>query len=227
MSEDLSGIEEHSPRPFETHRKKLYTSAELLKGFDPNASPTLAQSLDFLIYRYWVVRGRYKPNRLEGTLQCLHDNAITYALVRFIEGRRVVGIMGGHDLSRDSLPFSQVSALARALTQNGYLVATGGGPGLMEAAHFGSLFAGETDTSFSRAGSMLASAPNFPIEAGNVVDKFGKVDPEVLSRIADWFAVAMNVRKGVKKPCESLGIPTWRYGHEPTAVFATHIAKYF
>ena len=26
---------------------------------------------------------------------------------------------------------------------------------------------------------------------------------------------------------ESLGIPTWHYGHEPTNIFATAIAKYF
>ncbi len=27
--------------------------------------------------------------------------------------------------------------------------------------------------------------------------------------------------------CKSIGIPTWLYGHEPPAPFATHIAKYF
>ena len=31
----------------------------------------------------------------------------------------------------------------------------------------------------------------------------------------------------MKRPSQSLAIPTWGYGHGPTTPFATHIAKYF
>ena len=34
-------------------------------------------------------------------------------------------------------------------------------------------------------------------------------------------------RAGEDEACRSVGIPTWLYGHEPPAIFATHIAKYF
>ncbi len=38
----------------------------------------------------------------------------------------------------------------------------------------------------------------------------------------------MQVRlKYPQKDYESLGMPTWLYGHEPATPFATHIAKYF
>ena len=198
-----------------------------MDGFKPDAPHTLARTLDYRIYRYWVTEGRYKPHRHQAILQCLHDSSITYALSRFIEGRNVVGIMGGHDIARDSASFSLVSVLARSLTQKGFLVASGGGPGLMEAAHFGSLLAAESDSKFYSAQKTLAAESIFPTDAGIVVDEHGLVNEAVLSKLAEWIVAAMEVRQSVSAPCESLGIPTWRYGHEPTTVFATHIAKYF
>ena len=43
-----------------------------------------------------------------------------------------------------------------------------------------------------------------------------------------WWDSALDVRKRFSEsPGESLGIPTWYYGHEPPNLFATHIAKYF
>ena len=35
------------------------------------------------------------------------------------------------------------------------------------------------------------------------------------------------MEKYPRGPFESLGIPTWLYGHEPSAAFASHIAKLF
>lgn len=227
MSEVAAKKDQQSPRPFEIDRERMYTTFELLEGYNAREPLSLAQSLDYRIYQYWVVKGRFKPQRLEGMLQCLHDSSITNALAKFIAGRRVVGIMGGHDVSRDSSAFSQVSTLARLITQKGFLVATGGGPGLMEAANFGSLFARENDLNFRDAQKILAAEPSFPFEAGNVVNRRGEVDEEAVLRIAEWFSTALRARRSVTSPCESLGIPTWRYGHEPSTIFATHIAKYF
>ena len=42
-----------------------------------------------------------------------------------------------------------------------------------------------------------------------------------------WFDTALHVRERWPKQHESLGVPTWFYGHEPSNIFATHIAKYF
>jgi hypothetical protein len=49
----------------------------------------------------------------------------------------------------------------------------------------------------------------------------------------DWLHRAWTVMEkfpipnGTQDACKSIGIPTWLYGHEPPAPFATHIAKYF
>jgi predicted Rossmann-fold nucleotide-binding protein len=93
------------------------------------------------------------------------------------------------------------------------LIATGGGPGAMEAAHLGAYFAGRSDGELQDALAVLAEAPSY--------------------KDALWMAQAFRVRaryplgeeERVRYP--SLGIPTWLYGHEPPNVFATHIAKYF
>ena len=43
-----------------------------------------------------------------------------------------------------------------------------------------------------------------------------------------WLATAFEVRRRwPQEKYESLGVPTWLYGHEPATPFATHIAKYF
>ena len=43
----------------------------------------------------------------------------------------------------------------------------------------------------------------------------------------DWFDAAFKVRERWCDGAESLAIPTWFYGHEPSNLFSSHIAKYF
>jgi predicted Rossmann-fold nucleotide-binding protein len=50
--------------------------------------------------------------------------------------------------------------------------------------------------------------------------------PSVHPSVDQWAAKAMTVIDGVAGR-DSLGIPTWFYGHEPPNLFATAIAKYF
>lgn len=45
--------------------------------------------------------------------------------------------------------------------------------------------------------------------------------------IGAWAATAFEVRERFADGRESLGIPTWHYGHEPPNPFPTAIAKYF
>ena len=45
--------------------------------------------------------------------------------------------------------------------------------------------------------------------------------------VGAWADVALEVLDRWPGATESLGIPTWHYGHEPPNVFATAIAKYF
>lgn len=78
----------------------------------------------------------------------------------------------------------------------------------MEATHLGAWMAGRTTEEVEDALETLFAAPAF-------TDK-------------EWLKTAMDVRKKYRQlDYESLGMPTWLYGHEPATPFATHIAKYF
>jgi hypothetical protein len=51
--------------------------------------------------------------------------------------------------------------------------------------------------------------------------------PSYRPSVSDWVERAFAVRERFPGGAESLGIPTWHYGHEPPNVFASAIAKYF
>ena len=141
----------------------------------------------------------------------LHDHAISDALQEFLEGKKVVAIMGGHSMSRDDPFYLEVARLSRLLLQAGYLPTSGGGPGAMEATHLGAWFSERTDNELIEAISILAKAPLY-----NPKEK--------------WLDAALTVAQKYpisdREP-KSLGIPTWLYGHEPPTCFAEQIAKYF
>jgi predicted Rossmann-fold nucleotide-binding protein len=51
--------------------------------------------------------------------------------------------------------------------------------------------------------------------------------PSFRPSVTDWAQAAFEVRERWPGGGESVGIPTWFYGHEPPNAFAAHIAKYF
>ncbi len=89
------------------------------------------------------------------------------------------------------------------------MVATGGGPGAMEAANLGAYLSRHPDSVVEEALAAVAAAPTF--------------QPSV----EVWARTALEVRRRWSEGTESVGIPTWFYGHEPPNVFASSIAKYF
>ena len=113
----------------------------------------------------------------------------------------MVAIMGGHGLTRDDPTYVEVARLGRALTEAGYYLATGGGPGAMEAANLGAWMAEYDDAQLDDALEVLAGA--------------GVFDP-----VGEWLDAGFEVRR--RWPCgratSSLGVPTWHYGHEPPNV---------
>ena len=117
--------------------------------------------------------------------------------------------MGGHALDRDAPFYRTVATLGRALTRGGFSVATGGGPGVMEAANLGAWLAPFADDALDDALAMLAPASNYAADPDGYVER------------------ALAVRARWPRGGESLGVPTWVYVDEPTSAFATHIAKYF
>lgn len=190
--------------PVDAYRSKLYTAEELYDD------PVYARSLDARAYA-WLQQSLDADDELAITL---HDHAIDSALETWVrarrdEGTRIVGMMGGHALKRGEEPYASAAHLAQHLASR-YVVATGGGPGAMEAANLGAYLAGAPSTALPEALDLLATVPSFR------------------PSIRAWAQVALDVRSRVEgRPGRSLGIPTWHYGHEPPNVFAGSIAKYF
>jgi predicted Rossmann-fold nucleotide-binding protein len=143
----------------------------------------------------------------------LHDHAIgtalDAALAGDLAGRRLVGVMGGHRAARGSAEYREAVLLGRGLAGAGYTVATGGGPGAMEAANLGAYLAAATGGELEDALVTLAAASSYR--------------PSVTA----WARAAGEVLRRHPRGTANLGIPTWFYGHEPPNLFATHIAKYF
>jgi predicted Rossmann-fold nucleotide-binding protein len=145
----------------------------------------------------------------DAIVQALHDATIDVALAQYVLGRRVVGVMGGHALERGAPNFRTTALLGRTLARAGFIVATGGGPGVMEAANLGAWFAPFDDSALDGALEALAAAPSFTHDARGYEE------------------CALRIRRQGPRGGESLGVPTWVYLHEPTTGFATSIAKYF
>lgn len=195
--------------PYNPYRKNLYTWQELMDGYDPEND----QSVDFKIYTHFNNQ-RYSADINEALAQRIHDHAIDDAL-RTVIGmddngmteKKCIGIMGGHEVSRNDESYKKVSLIAQNLAQEGYFILSGGGPGVMEAGNLGAYFAHYSTQELEDAIDMLSKAPD--IEHHDYID------------------TACAVLKKYPDGAESLAIPTWFFGHEPSNVFATHIAKYF
>ena len=213
--------------PYQPLPQRLYTPSDLFQGFNPDDPSSWAKTVDFEIYRHFVMEGRTAPrNPYMGMMQALHDNAITEATTTYLQGRKAVAIIGDHELARNSIPYRQTVLLARHLTRAGFLVCTGGGPGAMEAGHLGAALSAATDANLDRALLSLSPQPVVPA-LGGIVDPAGEVDSNLVAQAYAWFKPAFELAKTLPPAAESLAIPTWHYGHEPPTLFATHIAKYF
>lgn len=208
--------------PFDPYTIALYTPEELYGGYDPLDAATKDSYLDRRIYlTYADADKQLLPVSFDVMLfRRMHDATIGAALEPIVErqGNRIVAIMGGHDRSRKDPRYEEVARMALKLSQAGYLVATGGGPGLMEAGNLGAYCAGFADPEATLAGALAEL-------------KKGTFDPKVPNWdlwLKDCFPVwkAMGQPEDISK-ARSLGIPTWFYGHEPPNMFATDVAKYF
>lgn len=204
-----------------------YSAAELFAGFDPTRPESFGETPDFGLFRWFVETGRGTPVDADEAVQrAAHDANITFELGAIIANRRVVGVMGGHQLPRDSVDYALVAELARDLARRGMLVCSGGGPGAMEAAHVGASLARHPDPALAETISALAAVPRMP-DLHGILHPDGTPEPALVAAAGEWFAPAWVASRAIEHPVETLSIPTWHYGHEPTSPFATHIAKLF
>ena len=205
---------------FPTHRRTLYAPETLFRGYKGGDVQDYKNSYDYRVYEEFIRHGKLDTALDVGLFRYLHDHSITDALYELIKDRKVVAVMGGHGMERRDLFYNKIAKLSRRLTQAGFLMVSGGGPGAMEATHFGAYFAGRSEDEMLSAIKIMGKRPKGA--------KAGKEYADV-----DWLERAWNIRQAYpqteadKDTYTSIGIPTWFYGHEPPAPFPTHIAKYF
>lgn len=200
--------------PFNAYRSSLYSVAELMEGYERGCRESLSETVDGKIYDYFQkFRSSHEPVPIIPALSFrIHDHAIDNAVHALLypkdsEPLKVVAVMGGHKMARDDDAFLKVSQIAFRLSQAGYFVASGGGPGAMEATNLGAYFSAVSESTLESVVNSLADQPLYQNEhyiekAYEVIDLYPKGE-------------------------QSLAIPTWFYGHEPTNLFASHVAKYF
>ena len=121
--------------PVDPYRATLYRPQELYAGL---ADHGYAGTPDARAYR-WSRDASTRSDAFVTLLRAIHDDSMSDALDELVAGRSVVGVMGGHALERGTPPYADAAHLGAALARKGLLVATGGGPGAMEAANLGAL----------------------------------------------------------------------------------------
>ncbi|WP_377321945.1 LOG family protein [Pimelobacter simplex] len=184
--------------PVDPQRERLYTCDELY-----DTAP-YADTVDARAYA-WAQRRNGSSDALA---QTLHDESVDRALATWIRDRSLVGVMGGHAADRGTPAYADAARLG-ALLGRAHVVATGGGPGAMEAANLGGRMATAPPDALDEALARVAAVPSFR------------------PSIDAWVATAHEALALSPDPRPSLGVPTWHYGHEPPNLFATAIAKYF
>lgn len=217
--------------PFNPLREELYTPEELFAEFDEGNASSYSRCADIAILSYFWKFGANPTHRGgAATLEALHDNAISTAL-RAFTGKfpNVIAIMGGHGMKRTDTAYRDIAQMAFRLAQNGFLLASGGGPGAMEATHLGAFFSKLPPQDLDAAVSQLAMQSDLPKDAASLVGPSGVIDQAIAKELHAWLAPAMSVSRKVPPHSRgnSLGVPTWFYGFEPTTPFASHCGKYF
>ena len=194
--------------PFDAYRPNLYTGRELYEGVE---LIPYEETPDARIYAWTQRQGRAGVD--SAISAALHDHhigdAFQSALADIAADSLLVGVMGGHAAARGSGTYDDAARLGRGIARAGHLVATGGGPGAMEAANLGAYMArfpdGDLDTALRELAVVRSYRPS----------------------VSAWARAALGVLGRFREGTPSFGIPTWFYGHEPPNLFATHIAKYF
>ncbi len=200
-----------SGRLYSAGRDSLYTVDELMAGYRSDAP---MQSLDARLAAHVKACGIPPRDVQEAIAQVVHDQGVEQAMRAYVaasvaEGRHVAGVMGGSSTPRDAPAYRLAAETAKALSEAGFLVATGGGLGIMEAGNLGAYFAGRPHEELHAAIEELKRCAAYRGHEAQYVDT----------------ARLIISRQPAGAP--SLAVASWRYEDEPISQFATHIAKLF
>lgn len=200
-----------SGRLYSPGRDSLYTVDELMAGYQ---SAVPMQSLDARLAAHVKACGVPPKDVDEAIAQVVHDQGVDQAMRSYVaasvaNGRHIVGIMGGSSIPRDAPAYRLAAQTAKALSEAGFLVATGGGLGVMEAGNLGAYFAGHANEELDAVIAELTRWPTYRGHESQYVDS----------------ARSITARRPAGAP--SLAVATWRFDDEPISQFATEIAKLF
>lgn len=198
--------------PFTVNPTRLYNGKSLYKGYKYGRPETFEKSYDLRVYDHFLKTGKQAKEPLEAAARAIHDFFIMKQLQKLLKRyprTRVAGVMGGNAMTRTDASYLDVVRLSKHLTEQGFLMCSGGGPGAMEATCLGGMLAGRTEAEMLDAVAILSKAPT-PHDEGYFERSF-----EVAAKYPHL------------KGYYNLSIPTWLYGHEPSNPFASHIAKLF
>jgi predicted Rossmann-fold nucleotide-binding protein len=198
-------------RLYAAGRDRLYAVEELMAGYRSDAP---MESLDARLAAHVKASGIPPEAVEEAIAQVVHDQGVYQAMRAYVAsavatGRHVAGVMGGASTPRDAPAYRLAAETAKALSEAGFLVATGGGLGIMEAGNLGAYFAGHPLKDLHAAIDDLKRCPLYIGHEAQYVDS----------------ARSITTRQPPGAP--SLAVATWRYEAEPISQFATHIAKLF
>ena len=196
---------------YSADRDSLYTVDELMAGYRSDAP---MQSLDARIAAHVHAAGIPPVDVVEAIAQVVHDQGVDQAMRGYVaasaaNGRHIAGVMGGSSTPRDEPAYRLAAETAKALSEAGFLVATGGGLGIMEAGNLGAYFAGRPKEELDAAIEELKRCPTYAGHEAQYIDSARAI-------AGRWPAGA-----------PSLAVATWRFADEPISQFATHIAKLF
>ena len=198
-------------RLFSPGRDALYAVDELMCGYRSDAP---MQSLDARLAAHVKASGVPPRDVDDAIAQVVHDQGVDQAMRAFVAaslagGRHVAGVMGSSSTPRDAPAYRLAAETAKALSEAGFLVATGGGLGIMEAGNLGAYFAGRASHELDAAIDHLRRCPIYRGHEAQYIDS------------------ARSITAGLRAGAPSLAVATWRYDAEPISQFATHIAKLF
>ena len=105
--------------PYKAFKNSLYSPEDLTQGFEIGMPESINKMFDTVVFDHFIATGRSNPTSIhESFARRLHDHSVTDALDEFIEGKKVVAIMGGHAVKRNEQEFLDVAHMSKKLTEN-------------------------------------------------------------------------------------------------------------